>query len=305
MNWSHLDNELDAWHAEGRLVSLWWRDDDATAPTPALDRLAGLARAHGVTVGIAVIPAIVQPVLATWLESVPADVLQHGWAHRNHAAAGKKKAEFGKGRDEHAVVRELKQGFDTLRGLAGPTVPAGTCPPVEPARPRPDPGPCARRLPRPLDVRSPFGGGAGAGAWADQLPCGLRGLAGRTGVRRARPGSRGSGRTSCGPTDAVGGSDRTDRSADAPCRARGGDLDLHRRTPGADTTPSSGTMACTQRGDTRMMEFPSGPSMHAGTAEERLAPSLHPAPRQGATSPTASCRGTLRPWCSCAATHRR
>ena len=120
MNWSHLVNELDAWHAEGRFALLWWRDDDAAAPSPALDRLAGLARAHGVTAGLAIIPALVQPVLATWLESVPAEVLQHGWAHRNHAAAGKKKAEFGKGRDEDAVVRELKQGFDTLRSLAGP-----------------------------------------------------------------------------------------------------------------------------------------------------------------------------------------
>ena len=119
MNWSGLDNELDAWHAEGRLASLWWRDDDATAPSPALDRLAGLARLHGVTVGLAVIPALAQPVLATWLESVPAEVLQHGWAHRSHAAACEKKAEFGYGRDAETAVRELEQGFGTLGRLVG------------------------------------------------------------------------------------------------------------------------------------------------------------------------------------------
>ena len=117
MNWSDLVDELDAWYAEGRFASLWWRDDDAAAPSPGLDRLAGLARAHRVTVGLAVIPARVQPVLATWLESVQAEVLQHGWAHRSHAAAGEKKAEFGSGRDEDAVARELGQGFDTLREL--------------------------------------------------------------------------------------------------------------------------------------------------------------------------------------------
>ena len=119
MNWSHLVNELDAWYADGRLASLWWRDDDAAAPSPALDRLAGLARVHGVTVGLAVVPALAQPGLAAWLESVPAQVLQHGWAHRSHAGAGEKKAEFGKGRDAQAVARELGQGFGTLRELVG------------------------------------------------------------------------------------------------------------------------------------------------------------------------------------------
>ena len=68
MDWSDLTDELDAWRAEGRIASLWWRDDDAVAPAPALDRLAGLAGEHGVTVGLAVIPALVQPSLAPWLE---------------------------------------------------------------------------------------------------------------------------------------------------------------------------------------------------------------------------------------------
>ena len=117
MNWSDLVNELDAWYAEGRFASLWWRDDDAAAPSPALDRLAGLAHEHVVTVGLAVIPAHVQPVFATWLASVRAEVLQHGWAHHSHAATGEKKSEFGNGRDAEAVMRELRQGFGTLRDL--------------------------------------------------------------------------------------------------------------------------------------------------------------------------------------------
>ena len=117
MNWSDLVNELDAWYAEGRFASLWWRDDDAVAPSPALDRLAGLAHEHVVTVGLAVIPAHVQPVLATWLESVRAEVLQHGWAHHSHAATGEKKSEFGNGRDVEAVMRDLRQGFGALQEL--------------------------------------------------------------------------------------------------------------------------------------------------------------------------------------------
>ena len=119
MHWSDLTNELDAWQAEGRTASLWWRDDDAAAPTPALDRLAGLAREHGVMVGLAVIPAHAEPLLAPWFESACAEVLQHGWAHRNHAAEGQKKSELGDGRESEAVMGELAKGFGKLRALAG------------------------------------------------------------------------------------------------------------------------------------------------------------------------------------------
>ena len=119
MHWSDLAGELDAWQAEGRIASLWWRDDDAAAPVPALDRLVGLAREHRVTVGLAVIPALAEPSLATWLESVRAEVLQHGWAHRNHAAEGEKKSELGYGRDAGTAMGELAKGFDSLRELAG------------------------------------------------------------------------------------------------------------------------------------------------------------------------------------------
>ena len=119
MDWSDLREELDAWHGAGRTVSLWWRDDDAMAPTPALDRLAGLARAHAVTVGLAVIPALARPSLAPWLESECAEVLQHGWAHGNHAADGQKRAELGAHRAPGVVAAELSKGFATLRELAG------------------------------------------------------------------------------------------------------------------------------------------------------------------------------------------
>ena len=119
MDWSDLDSELDAWRGGGRLATLWWRDDDAAAPAPALDRLSALAREHGVTVGLAVIPAIAQPSLAPWLESVRAEVLQHGWAHRSHSAEGEKKMELGPHRAPGIVMDELSKGADRLRGLAG------------------------------------------------------------------------------------------------------------------------------------------------------------------------------------------
>ena len=119
MDWSDLRNELDAWRGEGRTATLWWRDDDAAAPVPALDRLVGLAREQGVTVGLAVIPALAEPSLASWLESVRAEVLQHGWAHRNHAAEGEKKSELGYRRDAGTVMGELARGFGRLQELGG------------------------------------------------------------------------------------------------------------------------------------------------------------------------------------------
>ena len=119
MDWSDLADELDAWHAEGRTASLWWRDDDAVAPAPALDRLAGLAGEHGVMVGLAIIPTLAQPSLASWLEGVSAEVLQHGWAHRSHAAPGEKKCELGHHRAPEVMVEELIRGGAKLRELAG------------------------------------------------------------------------------------------------------------------------------------------------------------------------------------------
>ena len=119
MHWSDLSNELDAWRGEGRIASMWWRDDDAVAPGPALDRLAGVAHEHAVTVGLAVIPALATGALAPWIESARVEVLQHGWAHRNHAAAGGKKCELGGVRASGAVMAELSQGFEKLEETMG------------------------------------------------------------------------------------------------------------------------------------------------------------------------------------------
>ncbi len=119
MDWSDLVRELDAWQGEGGVASLWWRDDDAAAPAPALDRLVGLAREHEVTVGLAVIPALASDALAPWLESARAEVLQHGWAHHSHAADGEKKSELGRHRAPGVVTAELSKGFGKLRELAG------------------------------------------------------------------------------------------------------------------------------------------------------------------------------------------
>jgi len=118
--WTALDAELDRWRAAGRTATFWWRDDDATAPGPLLDRLLSLAGRHGAPVGLAVIPKDATEALADRLAtSANVGVLQHGWAHANHAGPGEKKMELGDHRPASLVADELRTGFDRLSVLFG------------------------------------------------------------------------------------------------------------------------------------------------------------------------------------------
>src|SRR5690348_16733883 len=115
--WPDLVAELDRWGETGHVASLWWRDDDAVAPTPELTAL--LQVAGTAPVALAVIPAEASPELPDFLDKAPQlAVLQHGWRHTNHAA-GAKKSEFPAGRAEAAVVEELAAGRARLERLFG------------------------------------------------------------------------------------------------------------------------------------------------------------------------------------------
>lgn len=115
-----LSRALDARAARGAPVRLWWRDDDATAPTPALNRLLDIAARYGVPVTLAVIPQTTGPALAQRLDSAPlANVAVHGWSHANHAPATEKKQELGAHRPAEVVLRELSDGLHKLSDLHG------------------------------------------------------------------------------------------------------------------------------------------------------------------------------------------
>ncbi len=114
--WAALDREVDAWRADGREATLWWRDDDATEPSPALSRL--LALRPGCPLGLAVIPAVAQVSLARELTSA-VDVLVHGFAHANHAPPGVRKSEYPAGR---IAPDELRAGRERLEDLLGERV---------------------------------------------------------------------------------------------------------------------------------------------------------------------------------------
>lgn len=119
-NWMDLARELDAWAAARRPAEFWWRDDDAVTVTPALERLIALHRKLDVPLALAVIPAAAEETLARRLAQEPGVVVvQHGWAHLNHARPGRPKAELGPERPPSFVLGELARGQVRLDRLFG------------------------------------------------------------------------------------------------------------------------------------------------------------------------------------------
>ena len=119
-DWVALFRVLDAYGTAGRMAELWWRDDDATQPTKALDRLRAISAATGIVPLIAVIPARATPELAALTDLV---VCQHGWNHDNHAPLGQSKAELGAHRPLPVVMGELARGWLKIKSLFAAPLP--------------------------------------------------------------------------------------------------------------------------------------------------------------------------------------
>jgi hypothetical protein len=120
MDWSSLDLALDRAQDQGRPIRFWWRDDDAVADTPQLDRLLGLAKRYEAGIGLAVIPANIEASLAARLVDEPkAFALVHGWSHANHASAGEKKAEFGAHRALDIMAAQAERSLHLAKDRLG------------------------------------------------------------------------------------------------------------------------------------------------------------------------------------------
>ena len=120
LSWRELEAELDAWSEEGRIATLWWRDDDARGPGPELERLLRIRSRHRVPLSLAVIPERLDPALAVLLpEGSGVAVLQHGFAHRNHAGSGEKSMELGPQRPRERVLDDVHRGFERLQSTFG------------------------------------------------------------------------------------------------------------------------------------------------------------------------------------------
>jgi len=119
--WHQLDDELAHWREAGRTAELWWRDDDAVDASPDLDRLLEVRRASAVPLALAVVPSHATPALAARLAAEAAvDVLQHGYAHVNHAMPGEgKKMELGPHRPAMIVLGEVGTGWLAMERLFG------------------------------------------------------------------------------------------------------------------------------------------------------------------------------------------
>lgn len=142
--WTALAAELDAWGAAGRSADLWWRDDDAAAWGPKLERLCRLTERTGLL--LAAIPARVEDSLARAGHISHVRIAQHGYAHVNHAPKGQGLGawELGLHRGEARVLAELDDGRARLQALFG----ARFLPVVVPPWNRIDPalfGPLAER----------------------------------------------------------------------------------------------------------------------------------------------------------------
>ena len=130
-SWTALDRELGLWQEGGNAASFWWRDDDATEPTAALDRLLDISGQVGVPVAIASVPKFLSADLPPRLRGCPTvEVLQHGFAHQNHAAGkGEGAWELGLHRGADRVLGELETGREIMQAaFAGQFVPVIAAP---------------------------------------------------------------------------------------------------------------------------------------------------------------------------------
>jgi hypothetical protein len=116
--WQALREEGARWQDAGRAAQLWWRDDDAGALVPALERLLALGERHGVPLALAVVPATADAALVARLGQ-DVSILQHGTDHRDRAAPGEKKSEFAAAEPPSEALARLASARDRLAHLAG------------------------------------------------------------------------------------------------------------------------------------------------------------------------------------------
>jgi hypothetical protein len=227
-SWSDLGRELDRWAGEGLTATLWWRDDDAAKLTPEIERLVALAGAFGVPLHLAAIPLDLSDALVAALKgSANVRVLQHGYAHVDHAPRGAGSWELGDHRPQAGCSKSWRSGLPGSRRPSG-TLPAGSCAAVDPHRSRPRSGVCRASDCAPVDggraaaaVRRPGRGGAQCPLRSDQVEGGCALHRHRAGARRDR---RPSGRPPTGRCRHC----RADRPVHPPPGPRRGDMGVRR-----------------------------------------------------------------------------
>lgn len=106
-------------------VSFFFRDDDAGWETDRLFELLDLFGRHSIPIDVAAIPEAMTDSLGfelrSRIEAGPGRLAihQHGFAHRNHEAEGRK-CEFGVTREPLLQQRDIQSGKEKLLDLFGP-----------------------------------------------------------------------------------------------------------------------------------------------------------------------------------------
>ncbi|MFT5503866.1 MAG: hypothetical protein ACI845_003014 [Gammaproteobacteria bacterium] len=114
--WQRLETELQLWEDQEKIARFWWRDDDACEQTEQLERLFDLSHQNNVPLSIAVIPQRLKECLVDYCQDKPGiQVLQHGFAHKSHAAAGQKKIELGGQAKHDEILTDLRTGKTNLK----------------------------------------------------------------------------------------------------------------------------------------------------------------------------------------------
>jgi hypothetical protein len=128
--WLPLRDELVRREDAGFQTHLWLRDDDATQPTAALDRLLDLTGQYAIPVTIAAVPAQSADALAQHLAGFGhATPVIHGLNHVNYAPGGEKKQELGNHRPLESVLSDLTSAIQRMANLHGKKLVAMLVPP--------------------------------------------------------------------------------------------------------------------------------------------------------------------------------
>ena len=123
--------ELALWRARGLTPRLWWRDDDACAPSVALNTLIGMANDR--PLALAVIPSGDSlKALADWLSASNLSVGQHGIDHVNRSA-GEVNSEYPADVSVAQMARAIGEGRSRL--LAAGMTPIFYTPPWNAVQP--------------------------------------------------------------------------------------------------------------------------------------------------------------------------
>lgn len=119
-DWQQFDAELENWARAGEPATLWWRDDDAAADSSQLKQLVSIADKNRIPLHLAVIPARLEDTAAQVINaSAYTRVLQHGFAHIDHAPKGNGSWELGDHRPVEQVLDELRRGAQILQSAFG------------------------------------------------------------------------------------------------------------------------------------------------------------------------------------------